>query len=523
MEDLIIKNAKIVDGTGQSSFLGEVLISEGKIKAVERNLGNQAEREIDAKGAVLAPGFVDLHSHSDLMVLKGKVGGKLKQGVTTEIVGNCGFSASPIPKERAKFASQVFSTVLGEASPGNWPEVKDYLQALKKSPLLINVGTLTGHSSLRLGVMGLVSREWNEKEKKEMKKALKLAFEQGSWGLSTGLIYAPGCYASFQELSELCRIAAHYNVPYVSHIRSEANLIIQAVKEALKLGRETGVHIHFSHHQIDGKENWGKANETLNLIQEAREDGFRVTLDQYPYQAGSTMLWALLPQWVQNKEKKEVLENLRKPDIKKRIKEDLNGKEDLLINVTGWENIMVNSLPKTKEFEQKTLKEAAEEKGINCSEFFIELVLENEGSGTVVLFDQSEEDWRRIFSDPLCSIATDSILVGEKPHPRSFGSYPKVLGEIVREKGIATLENAVSKMTLLPAETFGIPEIGAIKPGYRADLVIFNEDLIGYEGTYKEPVKDPEGIEYVLIEGKIVCRGGKVTGNYAGKALQKKS
>ncbi len=523
MQSLIIKNAKIVDGTGGPSFRGEVLITNGEIREIGEEIIMEGCPVLDAEGAVLAPGFVDLHSHSDLMAIRGRVEGKLLQGVTTEIVGNCGFSAAPIPEEKAAIAAEVLSPVLGREEPNSWVEVKSYLDSLEETLPFFNVGTLVGHGTLRLGVMGLASRPSNQKEREQMILALRKALKQGAWGFSSGLIYSPGCYADFAELKELCLVAADFGVPYVTHIRSEADRIIEAVKETLLLGWETGVHVHFSHHQIDGKENWGKAAETLALIGEARAEGIRVTLDQYPYQAGSTMLWALLPQWVQNKEKEEVLKNLNKPEIREKIKQDLEGEEDLLITVTGWDNIMLNSLPKTRELEQNTIKEAAEERKISCSDVFIDLVLENTGSGTVVLFDQCEEDWQRIFADPYCSIATDSILVGEKPHPRSFGSYPRVLGEIVREKRVVSLEKAVNKMTLLPAETFGLKKTGAILPGSRGDLVIFDEKEIGFGGTFKEPDKVPEGIKYVLIEGKIVCQEGEVTGNRPGKVLRRKA
>ncbi len=521
MENLIIKNAKIVDGTGGPSFWGEVLITGGII----REVGNKIEKKdcptIDAGGSVLAPGFIDLHSHSDLMVLKGGVGGKIRQGVTTEIVGNCGFSAAPIPEEKAELVSEVLAPVLGKEEPSSWPEVEDYLTALENAGPMLNVGTLIGHGSLRLGVMGLKSRQWTGEEKEKMVKSLKKGFKQGALGISTGLIYAPGCYAGFEELKELCYVAADFGVPYVTHIRSEADRIIEAVEETLQLGRETGVHIHFSHHQVDGKDNWGRAEETLGLIGEARSEGVKVTLDQYPYQAGSTMLWALLPQWVQDQEREEVLKKLERTEIREKIKRDLEQGEDLLVTVTGWDNIMLNSLPRTRELEQKTIKEAAEIRGAGCADLFIDLVLENEGSGTVVLFDQCEEDWKKIFADPFCSIATDSILVGEKPHPRSFGSYPRVLGEIVREKGIVSLEKAIYKMTLLPAKTFRMGKRGAIIPGYWADLVIFDENQVNFKGTFQNPAKVPEGIEKVLIEGKIVCQNGEVAGFQAGKVLRK--
>jgi len=524
MDKLVIKNAKIIDGTGSPPFFGEVEIEDGFIKEVRRGTKKTEGEILDARGLVLAPGFVDLHSHSDLMILEDKIEGKIRQGVTTEIVGNCGFSPAPIPGKKADAAGEVLSPVLGkrEPEPNSWPEVKDYLAALEESSPLFNVGALVGHGTLRFGVMGLDSRNWNEEEKEKMISSLRDSFKQGAWGLSSGLIYSPGCYADFDELKELCFIAADWGVPYVTHIRSEADRIIEAVEETIRLGRETGVHIHFSHHQIDGKENWGKAEHTLSLIGEARVKGVKVTLDQYPYQAGSTMLWALLPQWAQNQEREEVLANLKRSEIRERIKKDLEGEEDLLITVTGWDNIMLNSLPESPELEQKTIKEAAEEREMDCAEVFMDLILENRGEGTVVLFDQCEEDWERIFADPYCSIATDSILVGDKPHPRSFGSFPHVLGEIVREKGIITLEKAINKMTLLPAETFGIPEIGAVLPGYRADFVIFNPDQVGFKGTFKEPAKVPEGIEYVIIEGKIVCKEGEVTGCRTGKVLRRK-
>lgn len=521
MIDLIIKNARIADGTGSPIYPGEIAVDSGKIEAVAADLDSDAHRIIDVGGNIVAPGFIDLHSHSDLTALKDGLQGKIRQGVTTEIVGNCGFSAAPVPREQRELARQVLGPLLGEGQPGSWEDLDSYLQALKASPLLLNIGTLIGHGTLRLAVMGLDSRKAGTEEKKQMAKELEKAFEQGAWGLSTGLIYSPSGYADFDELRELCRVASAAGVPYVSHIRSEANRVVEAVEEALQLGLETGVQIHFSHHQIDGRANWGKARETLALIEEARDKGVGVTLDQYPFQAGSTMLWALLPQWIQDRSREEVLKSLREPAVRSRIKEELEGEGDLLITVTGWENIMLNSLPVSRELEQQSLQEAAEKKGKSCADLFLDLIIENQGSGTVVLFDQSYEDWKTIFADPFCSIATDSILVGDKPHPRSFGSFPRVLGEMVREKGLTTLEQAIYKMTLLPARTFGIPGIGALKTGYRADLVVFDPDRVGFSGTFKNPDCPPEGIELIIIEGKVVCLEGEITDCRVGQVLEK--
>lgn len=523
MYDVVIKNAKIIDGTGALPFFGDLAL-EGSRIAVLSPAGRLGEgrRILEGDGLVLAPGFIDIHTHSDLMALEGKVTEKIRQGITTEIVGNCGFSVAPIPQKMAGLAEEFLFPVLGQRNPCCWENFQGYLDTLQQKPLLLHIGSLVGQGSLRLGHMGFSGEPVSAGALQAMKEGLDHSLQQGAWGLSSGLIYPPGCYASFSELKELCKVAAAHGVPYVTHIRSEAASVLEGVEEALKLGYETGVPIHFSHHQIDGRANWGKAEQTLALMAKGRQEGLQVTLDQYPYQAGSTMLLALLPPWLLDQGREKALIRLQEDEVRSRLQREYDGGErDLLVTETGWEHIMLNSLPETREWEQKNLSEIADMQGKTEVDTLLDLIVANGGGGTVVLFDQGLEDWERIFQDPYCSIATDSILVGQKPHPRSLGTFPRVLGNLVREQGLLTLEAAVRKMTGLPAATFKIPGRGLIGQGYKGDLILFDEERIGFQGTFQNPRQEPQGIEYVLVDGQIVLEQGVLTEARPGQVLRR--
>lgn len=519
--DVLLRNATIVDGSGRERYAGSLAVSGSEIIDVGACTGITADTVINLDGKVLAPGFIDCHTHSDLAVFERSIEAKLRQGITTEIVGNCGFSVCPVPNDRDEDARQFLSPVLGTAERSCWTDTSRYYDAVDERGALINVATLIGHGTLRLAVTGFNADPPSTNQQDRIRELFEQSLEQGAWGLSTGLVYAPGCYASYEELVDLCKLGASRGVPYVSHLRSEASALVEAVEEALAFGKATGIHIHFSHHQVDGLSNKGKATHTLALIENARETGLNVTLDQYPYQAGSTQLLAMLPQWVLNKGRPAVMERLRSPENRRRIHREFDSRlEELLITDTGWENVMLNSLPVTKDLEQMTLQDVAQRWGQDRVDALLDIVLANEGEGTVVLYDQNEEDWSRIFQDPFCSIASDSILVGEKPHPRSFGTFPHVLGTLVREQSIVSLEEAVRKMTSLPAITFGLARRGELKKGNVADLVVFDENTVGYDGTFQDPSHEPAGIERIYIRGQEVLTAGNPTGVMAGRALR---
>lgn len=522
MFDVVIKDVNIIDGNNRPAFKGEIGINKGKIAIIDQTESLRGQQEINGEGLTLAPGFIDLHTHSDLAIFENNLTAKLQQGITTEVVGNCGFSPAPISDDKAQQAEEFLKSVLGTSHRYQYTDIAEYFAKADKTKLLMNVAPLLGHGSLRLNTMGFDSNKASLEQRKELAKTLALNLAQGAWGLSTGLIYAPGCYSDLEELQALCKVAKAEDVPYITHIRSEASSIVEAVTETIELGLQTNVSLHFSHHQIDGQKNWGKSKTTIKLMEQARNKGLKITMDQYPYLAGSTVLSALLPKWVLEGGRNKTLERLVNKDCRASIKRDFaENTEELLINETGWENVMLNSLSIEKQWEQKTLKQLAELKKQDPLTAFLDLFIDVEGDGTVVLFDQSEEDWRRIFLDPFCSIASDSILVGEKPHPRSFGTFPYVLGEICRGQKIISLTEAIHKMTALPAATLGLKQVGRIKEGFYADLILFDPQTIGHQGDFASPNLKPQGIELILIQGEIVLKQGQVLGKKLGRALRR--
>lgn len=521
MYDLLIKNGIIVDGLGTPRYPGDIAISKGKIIKIATGI-KEGRKIINVNRKIIAPGFIDIHSHADLAILKGEVLPKIEQGITTEIVGNCGFSAAPIHRGKEKEIKEYLKIILGELPVYSWHSFKEYFNYVRRGRLFQNIGSLVGHGNLRIAAMSFEKRKATRQEIAIMKELLKESLKNGGLGLSTGLIYPPGCYATYQELKELCQVAAEFDVPYVSHIRNESSAVVDSVKEAIKLGQETGVAVHISHHKVCGKNNWGESAKTIEIITKARSQGVRISLDQYPYLAGSTMLMALLPHWVAEGGIDKILSRLSDAKTREKIKEDIEQGIpgwDSIAKEAGWENVLISSLPKLKAFEGKTVLELAEELKKEPAELVFDLLLATEAAGTMVIFQQCASDWENIFQDKYCCIGSDGILVGEKPHPRSYGTFPRVLGKMVREQNLISLEEAIRKITFLPASLFNLKGIGSLRQNNYADLVIFDQKKIGHPGDYHNPSLKPEGIEFVIIAGEIIVKQGKFSRSSPGRIL----
>lgn len=526
MLDLLIKNARIVDGTGAPWFRGNVGVKEGKIVFVGRE--TPPTREIvDAQEKVVAPGFIDIHSHSDFLYFSDPANvQKLAQGVTTEVNGNCGLSAAPVsPEYRGELERYTSFVQAGGSFSWSWNSFGDYLDELEKLPLALNVAACVGQGSVRIAVMGFDARIPTTEELLQMQELVAASMEAGAFGISTGLIYPPGVYCSTEELIEVAKPAAPRGGIYFTHMRNESNRQLDAIREALTIGRETGMPVQIAHHKVGGKPNWGQSRDTLALIDEARARGQDVTLDQYPYVAGSTTLSAVLPPWAQEGGVKALLSRLADPGLREKIKATIAQDttwENLVLFSGGWEGVFITAAPKTPQYEGKTVAEAARIEGKAPDDLALDIVLANEGRAACCVFMMHEDDVKNIMRHPAVMVGSDGIPAppGAKAHPRMAGTFPRVLGHYVREEKVLTLEQAVHKMTALPARRLGLFTKGLIQPGCDADLVIFDPDKVADLATYQNPTAAPTGIEQVFVGGMLVLDHGRPTGVHPGRVLR---
>lgn len=538
--DIVIKNGKIIDGTGSSWYLGDLAISEGKIQAIGKLNDVTAIRSIDANGLIISPGFIDVHNHSDETTLVYRqMENALMQGITTVVAGNCGMGLAPVrPAIREHLQKRLSLELPPEVHLKiTWETFDAYLKEEEKEGLGVNVAHLVGHGLIRISAMGLDDREPSIVELDTMKELTAEAMQAGAYGISTGLIYPPGIFAKTDEIIELAKVVARYEGGiYASHIRGEGKTLLKAVEEAITIGEKAGLPVQISHHKASGKTMWGKSTETLQMIEEARKRGVDVAIDQYPYNAGATTLSILLPPWSHDGGPEQLLERLGDTEerlrMQKDIEEGLPTWENLATTV-GWENIYVTRVltEENKIAEGKNIAEIMELRGdTDVFASLFDLLLEEKASVGMVIFEMAENDILRIMQHPLQMVSTDSgscTITGPfsrgKPHPRYYGTYPRILGRYVREQGVLRLEEAIRKMTSFPAQKFSLTDRGVLRPGMNADITIFNPETIVDKATYEEPHQFPEGIHHVIVNGRIAVENGKYTGVLAGKTLRKKT
>jgi N-acyl-D-amino-acid deacylase len=517
--DLIIKNTKIIDGSGNPWYKADLGISGERIAKIGRI--EDSRHIIDAAGFVAAPGFIDTHSHSDLnLIAEPEAMQKTMQGITTEVVGQDGLGEAPITDDTLGDWRRYLAGLNGDPEiEWSWREFGEYLDALEKSETSTNVASLVGHGNLRLLSMGMENRAPTQTELATMKRLLEESMAAGGFGLSTGLIYPPCVYADTTELTELCTVAARNGGIFVVHMRSEGSGLFDSINEVAKIGREAGIPVHVSHFKVSGPDNWGKAGEAISLVEVHRRNGIDFTVDQYPYIAGSTFLSSLLPISAHEGGAERMLARLQDPPERAQIRELITESRGL---DWGWQNILVTSVntEKNKPHEGLNLSEIAERRGEDPVEALFNVIMEEENAVTMVSFNMSDEDVRTIMKSPFQMVCTDGIVLG-KPHPRAFGTFPRILGRYVKD-GVIRLEEAIRKMTSLPAQTLGIQDRGLLKPGMQADITIFDPDKVIDKSTYQDPIQFPEGIEYVIVNGTITVKNGIHTGKRAGKVLRHK-
>lgn len=529
MLDTKVEGATVLDGTGAAGFRADVGITAEAIVAVGDLSQESAGTTLRASGLTLAPGFIDVHSHSDWRLwVNRRAESKIRQGVTTEVVGNCGFSPAPVnPAFRAALAG--FALFLPEGMDFSWQSVEEYLRRLDQGGLALNVVQLVGHGALRIAAMGFARRPPSGGELAHMKRLLAESLEGGAWGLSTGLIYAPGSFAETDEIVELARVAGRHRGFYASHIRGEGANLLNAVAEAIRIGREAGLPVEVSHLKAAGRPHWGKVRDALALITAARAEGLDVTADVYPYTASSTTLRTLLPPWALEGGVEAMLERLRDPAIRDRIRSDVEagrtGAENFVANA-GWDGIMIAYAPGRPEAEGRHLAALAREWATTPLAAAVDLILAAQGKAYMIVFQLEEADLKTALAHPSVMIGSDGSALAPsgplgqgKPHPRSYGTFPRVLARYWRDERLLSLEQAVHKMTGLPAKKLGLKDRGVIRVGAKADLVVFNHKTVADLATYEDPHRYPAGIEHVFVNGRLVIKGGEHTGSLPGRVL----
>ncbi len=497
--DLVITNARIIDGSGNPWFKGSIAVRDGRVAKVGRLGEFEAVRTIDAGNRIVAPGFIDVHAHTENIFSHPAAENFIRMGVTSLITGNCG---------------------------GSVTDVGEFFSRFERTPLAINVGTLIAHGSVRAKIVGLDDRAPTAAEQQAMNDLVDKAMSDGAVGLSTGLIYLPGTFAKTDEVVELAKVAARHGGTYASHIRDEGTHVVKAIEEAINIGEQAKMPVEISHFKISSKALWGQSDMTLGLVRAARARGLQVTVDQYAYPASSTSLDVRLPSWVIAGGREQGRKRLADPETRKKAAEQM--KEDL--KKKGFKDYsfaFVASYAADPSFNGKTIAEITKTvRGSKKLKHQIEQVLEmyEKGGAGMVYQVMDEGDVKNIMREPFTMIASDSGVRefgSGVPHPRGYGNNARVLGHYVRDLKIITLEDAIRKMTSLPAQTFGLNDRGFIREGFAADLVIFDENTVRDRATFDQPHQYAEGFSAVIVNGRIVFDGEKMTVERPGRPLRR--
>lgn len=501
MLDMLIVNGTVIDGSGAPVGSGSIGIKDGKIVRCQGD--ELAGKTIDAANRLVCPGFIDAHSHGDKLL--GTEDGRLfktPQGITTELCGQCGSSV----------ASE-------SAVPGAFERFLDKVSEMQMSA---NAKFYVGHNSLRRAVMGTENRAATKQELENMKSMLREAMESGAAGLSTGLIYVPGCYADENEVVALAKVIEPFQGVYASHMRNESYGVVDAVKETIDIGRRAGVRVDISHHKMLGKDNWGRQKETLALIEKANEEGVYTTCDQYPYPRNMTGLSACMPNWHLADGKavltKRLSDRMFRTQLRREMEDPQTPYDNYYRNAGGWEGVYITSAAKTPEAAGYFVAEYAEMIGKDPWEAYFDLMAENDCTMGGVFCSMCEEDMCDIIRSPYCVVGTDGCTISwkHKGHPRASATFPHAINFYVKQKKILTLEQMIHKMTGLTAERLLVPNKGLLREGYDADILIIDYERLKDLATYDEPNQLTEGMDYVIVNGKIVYHNMEFTGDYSG-------
>jgi N-acyl-D-aspartate/D-glutamate deacylase len=526
--DIVITGGHILDGTGGPWFAGDVAIKDGKIAEIGRLGSVSAKRVIDAKGLVVAPGFIDMHTHSDFTLLAdGKGESKIRDGVTTEILGEAE-SAGPVMGPAVEGIDRELHSM---GVTRDWTTLGEYFARVERSGISPNVASYVGTGQVRMAVAGNVNRAVTAEELEKEKQLVEQAMQDGAIGISSGLIYPPNSYMSTDELVALAKIAARAGGVYASHIRGEGNTGDAALDEAIAIGERAGLPVHIFHFKVSGAANWGKMKERIARVQAARDRGIDVTANQYPYVASMTGLGMVLPPKFLEGTTAERVARLRDPKSRAELHEIMEGRPGW---ETSWRNtqggahgVMVATVfkPENKKYEGKRMDDVAKMMGKDPVDAVADLLADEEMAPYAVYFIMNDADVKLAMQQPWLGIGSDGSAVSTEmafmghPHPRFYGTFSRVLGHYVRVEKTLPLAEAVRKMTSLPAEVNGLSDRGVLRPGMAADITVFNADTISDKATFEDPLHYSEGVEYVVVNGVLVVDRGKHTGAKPGRVL----
>lgn len=534
MCDIVVRNGIICDGTGSEPFTGDVFVTGDRISLISRGSsspihhGVKGIKIIDANGLTVAPGFIDTHGHSEFTLLADpRAEGKISQGVTTEINGNCGLSAAPLMGEALR---QRAGDLAEYDIHDRWETLGEYYVLLEQRLPALNCATLTGHGNLRACVVGYRDRAVTASEREIMCDFLEDSVREGSFGISTGLIYPPGVYSDTEELIALCRAllkaADGGACIYASHMRSEGERLIESIAETIRILRDSGIRGHISHLKTSGESNWHKIDRALSMIEEARAQGVAITCDCYPYTAASTDLDTLLPAWAYEGGAEAEIMRIRNPEIRQRIRREILEER---ADREYWERVVITSVltEKNRWMEGENILSIARRKQCEPVDALLEILIDEQLRVGAIFASMSDDNLRKILSKAYVMIGSDSsarsadgLTCRGKPHPRGFGTFPRFLGRFVPHELHMNISEAVRKITLLPAMTFGISQRGILREGAYADITIFDHQQIRDTASYEEPFLTSEGIPYVIVNGVPAVWEGRLTGIRAGRILR---
>lgn len=521
--DIVIKNGLIIDGVKEEAYQADVGIIGDRIAAIGNLSQSASQAIIEAKGKVVSPGFIDIHSHTDLeLLINPKAESKIRQGVTTELSGNCGGSVFPREKTMTRLEKRLKEKLNVEI---NWTDLEGYHSFLQKRGLAVNHATLVGQGTVRRLVIGEDQREPSAKEMEVMKNMVAEAMEQGAFGLSTGLEYAPDRFSTTSEIIELCRVVSRYGGFYATHMRSEDTLLIEAVAEAIHIAEEANLPLQISHLKVCGRANYYKIPLAIDLIERAKTRGMSINADRYPYTAYNTSLSIMFPEWALAGGNEEFVKRIKDKDLRQKMKDETMKK---VIGNNSWESMLIQEVDneKNKPLVGKYISQAAKEKNQDPYEFSCDLLISEGGDIGIIGFGMSEENTALVLKHPLVMLCSDGVALAPYgflskgiPHPRNYGAFPRFLRLYVREKKLFSLPEAIKKMTSMPAAKIGLEKRGVIKKGNYADLVVFDPTTIADLATYTTPQQYPKGIDYVIVNGKIVIDHDTHTGRLPGRTL----
>src|SRR5262245_38457392 len=528
--DILIRGGCLVDGSSSPGTLADIAVAAGRIAAINSSLSGKASKVINAEGLAVAPGFIDIKTHSDFVLpINAKAESKVRQGVTTEIIGHCGFSVAPVlPGKR-----QSLADYLSGSAP--WLPIREigfpaYLDTFPA--VAVNTGMLVGHNTLRLMVMGLEDRAPRQAELDQMILLLEDALGAGALGMSSGLFTPPGSFAKPDELMALCAILKRHNAAYFTHIRDEANSVMEAVEEAIDIARTCGVHVEIVHLKCSGVDNWGKAAVVLDKIAAARSEGCDIDCDAYPYAAGSNPLKNLLPPWIQVGGTEMMLARLRLSETRTRIGTEL---AQFGLNnwgrIPSWEAVQISISPRLPETAGQTVAALAKARNCDPIDQICEHLIADDGATRVLIASISEDDVRTIVRSPTALVGSDGNCVATygivsqgMPHPRFYGTFPRIIGRYVHDEQLIPLEQAIYKMTGGPAKALKLRDRGLLKEGYRADITIFDPDDFRDTATYANPHQYPSGLRTtVIVNGTVVIENATHTDAMPGAVLRRDS